>query len=132
MNGGLGEFGKSGEIPRNFSVASEMQVAFPRPRSDGLGVNSICGDRVSIRSDVTDPNIAAASQRSPRARLKQGKVTKADYERAAEFLRSMGAMPAAVEIAPSHVRILTSNSSEIALSANLDDLELAAWAAKHG
>ena len=87
---------------------------------------------MSIRSDVTDPNIAAASQRSPRARLKQGKVTKADYERAAEFLRSMGAMPAAVEIAPSHVRILTSNSSEIALSANLDDLELAAWAAKHG
>jgi hypothetical protein len=59
-------------------------------------------------------------------------VTKADYERAAEFLRSMGAVPAAVEIAPNSVRIVTSHGSDMTLGANQDDIELAAWAAEHG
>jgi hypothetical protein len=132
VNADHGELKTSGEIPRNLQVASEMHIAWPPLWGDGLGVNNMTGDDVSIRTDKPDLGAACISRRSSSTRVRQGKVTKADYERAAEFLRSMGAVPAAVEIAPNSVRIVTSHGSDMTLAANQDDIELAAWAAEHG
>lgn len=50
------------------------------------------------------------------------KVTKADLERAAAFLRSMGAKVATVEVAPDRMRIVTTDGQNLTLDA--DDAEL--------
>ncbi|NIJ50839.1 hypothetical protein [Rhizomicrobium electricum] len=95
-------------------------------------MNNMTGDDVSIRTDKPDLGAASISRRSSSTRVRQGKVTKADYERAAEFLRSMGAVPTELELAHNRVRIVTSHGSDMTLGANQDDIELAAWAAEHG
>lgn len=61
------------------------------------------------------------------------KVTKADLDRAAEFIRAMGLSPSAVEVLPGKVRILTGDRS-LTLPADGGELdeELAAWDAEHG
>jgi hypothetical protein len=61
------------------------------------------------------------------------KVTKADLDRAAEFIRTLGLSPSAVEVLPGKVRILTGDQTLTlpAESAELDK-ELAEWDAKHG
>ena len=59
----------------------------------------------------------------PRRRRRSApKVTKADYERAAEFLRSMGAMPSAVEIEPAKVRIETTAGVDLTLTPKAAEL----------
>jgi hypothetical protein len=50
------------------------------------------------------------------------KVTKADLARAAEFLRSMGAKVATVDVAPDRMRIVTTDGQGLTLDA--DDAEL--------
>ena len=46
-------------------------------------------------------------------RQRSAKVTKADYARAAEFLRGMGITPTAVEIAPDKVRIVIDDGRDL-------------------
>ncbi|MGA7676452.1 MAG: hypothetical protein WCA78_15580 [Rhizomicrobium sp.] len=67
-------------------------------------------------------------------RVKPGKVTKADYERAAAFLLSVGAKAASVELTPGRVRIVTTDGQGMTLNDEQADLdrELAEFRAKHG
>lgn len=68
------------------------------------------------------------------SRYRPAKVTKADYERAAQFLRSMGTKPIAVEISRDCVRIVTTEGKNLTLDGDKENLdqELAEWAALHG
>lgn len=50
------------------------------------------------------------------------KVTKADLDRAAEFIRTMGLKPSAVEVLPGKVRILTGEIT-LTLSGEADELD---------
>lgn len=60
------------------------------------------------------------------------KVTKADLERIADFLRSMGSKPASVEISPDKVRIVTTDGADLTLPDETENLnrELAGHRAK--
>lgn len=67
-------------------------------------------------------------------RRKPKKVTKADYARAAEFLQSIGAKAAAVEIEPDKVRIVTTDGQGLTLGADEENLdaELSEFRRKNG
>jgi len=70
----------------------------------------------------------------PASHQKQAKVTKADYDRAAAFLQSMGAKAAAVEISADRVRIITTDGGNLTLGsgeASLDQ-ELAEFRRANG
>jgi hypothetical protein len=62
------------------------------------------------------------------------KVTKADYERAAEFLCAMGLKPTAVELGPDSVKITISTDRNLTLPADHEtlDQEMAQFRATHG
>lgn len=61
------------------------------------------------------------------------KVTKADLDRAAAFLRSIGAKVAAIDVAPGRVRIMTTDGQNLTLDADGDELdrELAEYRSRH-
>lgn len=64
-----------------------------------------------------------AGNRPRKPRVVAKKVTKADLDRVAEFLRSMGARPAAVDITPDRVRITTTEGGNLTLTGEEEELD---------
>ena len=56
-------------------------------------------------------------------RVRKGKVTKADLERTAEFLRLMGAKIASVVTEPGKVRIVTTDGAGLTLGDEEENLD---------
>lgn len=67
-------------------------------------------------------------------RIRKPKVTKADLERTAEFLRMMGARVASVETTPERIKVVTTDGAGLTLGDEDENLdrELQTFRARNG